>query len=59
MASLKTYKHVGTQPIDVDGKDVAPGAVFTADLAPEQEAFYLKIGAIEKVAAVADAKAKK
>lgn len=48
---MKTYKHVGTLPLVVPGREleVHPGDTFDATLAPEQEAFWTKSGAIQIV----------
>lgn len=48
---MKTYKHVGTLPLVVPGREheVQPGETFDATLTPEQEAFWLRCGAIQIV----------
>jgi hypothetical protein len=50
---MKTYKHTGTLPIVVAGREheVQPGDTFEATLPLEQEAFLLKAGAIQIVEA--------
>ena len=45
---MKTYKVVGTAPIDANGPHI-PGDVFEADIAPVTEAFLTQIGAIVEV----------
>lgn len=51
---MKTYRHVGTQPLTLNG-GIVPGQTFVAALAPDQEAFLTHIGAIEEVIAPAPA----
>jgi hypothetical protein len=46
---MKTYTVVGQSPVVIDGRDVCPGETVTADIAPEQEAFFLTIGALAVV----------
>jgi hypothetical protein len=47
---MKTYAVVGQSPVVIDGRDVRPGDLVTAELPPEQEAFFVAIGALAVVA---------
>jgi hypothetical protein len=46
---MKTYTVVGAAPVVIDGRGVRPGETVTADLTPEQEAFFFTIGALAVV----------
>lgn len=46
------YRHVGSSPIVINEEEITSGE-FDAELSPEQEAFLLHIGAIERADAPA------
>lgn len=46
---MKRYKHVGTAPIEVAGKERQPGDEFSAALSDEDEKNFFEIGALKAV----------
>lgn len=50
---MRSYRHVGSAPLTINGEDIMPGQGFVADLSPEQEAWFIHIGALEIVTPVA------
>lgn len=44
---MKRYKHVGTEPIEIGGKERLPGEEFSAKLDEAQEQYFTEIGALK------------
>lgn len=45
----KYYEVIGSAPVVLDGRSVAPGVTTTAEIEPDLEAFLLRLGAIRIV----------
>ena len=55
----KRYRHVGTEPVEIAGRERQPGEEFSASLPEDQEKYFKTIGALKPVRKSAKSSRKK